>query len=90
MKSKSTMLASVNVLSSIFDKINYNKKTVFALIDLKKAFDFINHELLLIKLKHFSIRGLLLFWLSIVIYLTDLSLLRLMVVFLNINLFLRE
>ena len=62
MKNKSTMLASANVLSSIINKINNNKKTVFALLDLKKAFDFINHELLLIKFKHFGIRGLPLFW----------------------------
>ena len=41
------MLASANVLSGIINKINYNKKTVFASLDLKKAFDFINHELLL-------------------------------------------
>ena len=52
MKNESTMLASANVLSSIINKFNNNKKTVFALLDLKKAFDFINHELLLVKLKH--------------------------------------
>ena len=62
MKNKSTMLA--NVLSRIINKINNYKKTVFALIDLKKTFDFINHELLLIKFKHYVIRGLPLFWLS--------------------------
>ena len=38
MKNKSTMLASANVLSSrpIINKSNYNKKTVFDLLDLKK------------------------------------------------------
>ena len=40
MKNKSTILASVNVLSSIINKINNNKKTVFALLDLKKCFRF--------------------------------------------------
>ena len=53
-----------NALSSIINKINNNKKTVFALLDLKKAFDFINHKLLRIKFKHYGIRGLPLFWLS--------------------------
>ena len=32
-------------------------------LDLKKTFDFINHDLLLVKLKHCGIRGLPLFWL---------------------------
>ena len=64
MKNKSTMLASANVLSSIVNEINNNKKIAFALLDLKKTFDFINHELLFIKLKHYGIRGLPLFWLS--------------------------
>ena len=58
------MLASANVLSSIINKINNNKKTVFALLDLKKAFNFISHKLLLIKWKHYGIRSLPLFWLS--------------------------
>ena len=64
MKNKSAMLASANVLSSIISKINNNKKTVFALLVLKKAFNFINHELLLIKFKHYGIKSLPLFWLS--------------------------
>ena len=61
MKNKSTMLASANLLSSIINRINNNKKTVFAFLDLKKDFDFINHELLFIKLKHYDIRGFPLF-----------------------------
>ena len=64
MKNKSTKLISANVLSCIFNKINNNKKTMFTLLDLKKACDIINHELLLIKLKHYGIRGLHLFWLN--------------------------
>ncbi len=63
-KHKSTTLAMANVLSSIINKIDSNKKVVFALLDLKKAFDFINHDLLLMKLKHYGIRGLPLLWLT--------------------------
>ncbi len=70
-KNKSTTLAIANVLSSIISKHNNNNKIVFALLDLKKAFDFINHDLLLVKLRHYGIRGLPLLWLSS--YLTNRS-----------------
>jgi hypothetical protein len=61
---KSTSLALANVLSSLIDKCNSNKKVVFALLDLKKAFDLINHKLLLEKLSHYGVRGLSLLWLT--------------------------
>ncbi len=61
---KSTSMAIANVLSSIIDKSNSNKKVVFVLLDLKKAFDFINHDLLTVKLKHYGIRGLPLSWIT--------------------------
>ncbi len=63
-KNKSTSLAIGNVLSSLINKCNSNKKVAFALLDLKKAFDFINHDLLLVKLKHYGIRGLPLKWIT--------------------------
>ncbi len=63
-KQKSTSLAVANVLSSIVSKYNSNNKLAFVLLDLKKAFDFINHDLLQIKLKHYGFRGLPLQWLS--------------------------
>jgi hypothetical protein len=62
-KHKSTSLAVANVLSSLITKIKTNKKVAFVLLDLKKAFDFINHDLLLMKVKHYGIRGLPLLWL---------------------------
>ena len=63
-KNKSTATAIATVLSSLLTKINNNRKVVFALLDLKKAFDFINHDLLIIKLRHYGIRGLPLQWLT--------------------------
>ncbi len=45
-------------------KVNTGTPVIFALIDLKTAFDLINHTLLLAKLKHYGIRGLPLQWLS--------------------------
>jgi retron-type reverse transcriptase len=61
---KSTSTAIACVLTSILNKINNKKPTIFALLDLKKAFDFINHELLLTKLNCYGIRGIPLSWLK--------------------------
>ena len=83
---KSTSLGIANVLSSIASKINCNKKAVFALLDLKKTFDFINHDLLLIKLKHFGIWGLPLAYSYLVNCLTDHKKLMLIITSLSINL----
>ena len=66
---KSTSLALIKVISSLLTKCNANKKVILALLDLEKAFDFINHDLLLTKLKHYGIRGTPLQWISN--YLTD-------------------
>ena len=62
-KNNSTSAAVAHVLSSSLNKCKTNKKVVLALLDLKKAFDFINHDLLLIKLKHYGIWGTPLHWL---------------------------
>ncbi len=63
-KNKSTSLALANIISNLIHKCNSCLKTVFVLLDLKKAFDFINHDLLLMKLKHYGIRGTPLYWLT--------------------------
>lgn len=60
----STNLAIAHVVSSLISKINSNNRTVLALLDLRKAFDLINHKLLLNKLNIYGIRGLPLQWLS--------------------------
>jgi retron-type reverse transcriptase len=57
-KNKSTSLAVANVLSSLITKSKLIKKVALVLLDHKKAFDFINHDLLLMKVKHYGIRWL--------------------------------
>ena len=52
-----------HVLSSLLNKYKANKKVVLTLLVPKKAFNFINQNLLLIKLKHYAIRGTPLHWL---------------------------
>ena len=61
-KNKSTSTAVAHV-RNLLGKCKANKEVVLTLLDLKKAFDFIDHNLLLIMLKHYGIRGTPLHWL---------------------------
>lgn len=63
-ENKSTSLAHAHVISSLLDKYKKGTKTVFALLDLRKAFDLINHEILLHKLSSLGIRGPSFKWIS--------------------------
>ena len=63
-KNISTNTAIMHILSSLFTKCLNNTKIALVMLDLNKVFDFIKHKLLLIKLAHYSIRGVQLKWLS--------------------------
>ena len=65
---KLTSTALANVLISVISKINDKKCTIFTLLDLKKAFDLINHDMLLAKLQLYGIRGLPLTWVKSYLY----------------------
>ena len=53
----STNHALVDVVTQSFENINNNVYTGLIFLDLTKAFDTVNHEILLHKLDHYAIRG---------------------------------
>ena len=59
---RSTSMALVELLEKITNSIDDKKITVGVFIDLKKAFDTIDHKLLLKKMEFYGIRGIVLKW----------------------------
>ena len=53
----STTHALLDVVTSSYDNINNSKFTALVLFDLRKAFDTVNHNILLNKLEQYGIRG---------------------------------
>ena len=58
----STTHALISITESIRQSIDNNKFGCGIFIDLKKAFDTVNHAILLTKLKHYGIRGVVPDW----------------------------
>lgn len=65
----STNMAISELMSSILKGFDEKKYTLGLFLDLSKAFDTIDHEILLAKLHHYGVRGVALKWLQN--YLTD-------------------
>ena len=61
---RSTSLALIDLLEQITNAIENKMHTIGIFIDLKKAFDTINHDLLIKKMEHFGIRGIANDWLK--------------------------
>lgn len=56
-KKHSTYMAIANVINTITDKLDKGDKLIALFIDLSKAFDTLDHVLLITKLEHYGIRG---------------------------------
>ena len=61
-KNNSTAFALIQITEKIKETIDKNKYGCGIFIDLRKAFDTVNHEILLKKLDHYGIRGIPLEW----------------------------
>ena len=58
----STQHAILDFVNTIHSNLDNRKYSCGIFIDLKKAFDTVNHEILLTKLEHYGIRGVINSW----------------------------
>ena len=61
---RSTSMALLELIEEITSAVDNKKCTICVFIDLKKAFDTIDHKLLLTKLEHYGIRGIAYDWIK--------------------------
>ena len=61
-KHHSTTLALIDLINNISNSLDNKDYTIAIFLDLSKAFDTINHNILLDKLSYYGIRGLPLIW----------------------------
>ena len=62
MKNKNVTDAVVNFLEYCYGSLNTKKHLISVFIDFSKAFDVVDHGILLKKFDHIGIRGILLDW----------------------------
>ena len=56
-KKKSISMAILDIYSKLIDSIEQKKFSCSVFLDFAKAFDAVNHDILLQKLEHYGIRG---------------------------------
>lgn len=59
---RSTYMAVIEMIDKITEAMDQNKYSIGIFIDLSKAFDTLNHNILLTKLQHYGIRGIAYQW----------------------------
>ena len=69
LKKRSTKDAILDFTETVYDALNAKRHNISVLIDLKSAFDTVNHRILLNKLELYGVRGLGLDWIKT--YLTN-------------------
>ena len=67
-KNNSTVNALIKITEKIKEYIDKGKYGCGIFIDLRKAFDTVNHEILLFKMEHYGIRGSTLQWFKSYLY----------------------
>ncbi len=60
----STTLATIDIVEHIRDALDKDEKVLGIYLDLQKAFDTVDHHILIQKLSHYGIRGKCLSWFS--------------------------
>ena len=63
-KGYSTSLALNELFDKLFSAIDHRKFTIGIFLDLSKAFDTVNHNILFTKLEQYGFRGLVLDWIK--------------------------
>ena len=63
-KNHSTSMALLEVIDNCYKNLDEDKKTVGIYFDLQKAFDTVDHNILLFKLNNYGIRGIMHNWLT--------------------------
>jgi len=63
-KNHSTALALIDVVDSIYQYLDHNETVIGLYMDLQKAFDTVNHKILMQKLNNYGVRGIVLDWLN--------------------------
>ena len=61
-KNRSTELAIIELVNKITKEIDHGKYTIGIFLDLSKAFDTIDHKILISKLEYYGIRGIARLW----------------------------